>query len=220
MISRTLEGYFLESATADSLHALCGPHRINGATSPNTGQPLLLLLSLDPTDPRLGIPRLKLNALHLLYSWTCGISEGVFSYRESNEGVEIITYTKGPLQADFPYPNYPPFFPRVPVDLKILTPEEQVLIERLNRREVGPAQLGRQFTQLSVPRSQLGGEPRLLQWPLRPCHCPVCGSKMPLLASVGNQTGGALGFTGNDFVQTVFFLCDPCIVVTAYNMCD
>jgi len=43
---------------------------------------------------------------------------------------------------------------------------------------------------------------------------------MPLLASVGNQTGSALGFTDNDFVQTVFFLCDTCTVVTAYNICD
>ena len=43
---------------------------------------------------------------------------------------------------------------------------------------------------------------------------------MPLLASVGNQTGSMLGFTDNDLVQTVFFLCDTCTVVTAYNMCD
>ena len=219
MISYTSTGYFLESARAESRHALCGPQHINGAVSPNSGLPLLLIASLDTADPLLGISNLKLDTLHLLYSWTCGISAGVFSYRESSKGLEIIKYTKGPTETDFPYENYPLFFPRVGVGLKVLTPDEQAIIERVNRRDIEAFGLAREFG-LSVPRSQVGGEPRLLQWPLRPCHCPVCGSKMPLLASVGNQTGGALGFTGNDFVQTVFFLCDPCIVVTAYNMCD
>ncbi len=177
MISYTLEGYFLESATADSPHALCGSQRINGATSPNTGQPLLLLLSLDPTDPRLGIPHLKLNALHLLYSWTCGISGGVFSYRESSEGVEIIAYTKGPLQADFPYANYPPFFSTSPGRTEDTHTRRTGAHRTAQQTEVGPAQLGRQFPQLSVPRSQLGGEPRLLQWPLRPWPLPCLRRK-------------------------------------------
>jgi hypothetical protein len=43
---------------------------------------------------------------------------------------------------------------------------------------------------------------------------------MPLLASIGNHTGSALGFTDNDFVQTLFFLCAVCSVVTAYNLTD
>ena len=219
MISYTSAGYFLELAGADSRHALCGPQHINGAVSPNSGLPLLLVASLDTADARLGISNLKLDTLHLLYSWTCGISADVFSYRESSKGLEIIRYTKGPTQASFPYENYPPFFPRVGVDLKALTSDEQAIIERANRRESGALALARQF-RLAVPRSQVGGEPRLMQWPLRACHCPICGDAMPLLASIGNQTGSALGFTDNDFVQTVFFLCDTCTVVTAYNMCD
>ena len=219
MTSYTSAGYFLESARADSRHALCGPQHINGAVSPNSGLPLLLVASLDTADPLLGIENLKLDTLHLLYSWTCGISAGVFSYRESSKGLEIITYTKGPVQTDFPYDNFPPFFPRVGVDLKALSPDEQAIIERVNRRESGALALARQF-HLTVPRSQVGGEPRLMQWPLRTCVCPVCGTSMPLLASIGNDTGSALRFTDNDFVQTVFFLCDTCTVVTAYNMCD
>ena len=97
MTSYTSAGYFLESARADSRHALCGPQHINGAVSPNSGLPLLLVASLDTADPLLGIENLKLDTLHLLYSWTCGISAGVFSYRESSKGLEIITYTKGPV---------------------------------------------------------------------------------------------------------------------------
>lgn len=219
MISYTSAGYFLESARVNSRHALCGPQHINGAVSPNSGLPLLLIASLDTADPLLGISSLKLDTLHLLYSWTCGISAGVFTYRESSKGLEIITYVKGPAQTDFPYESYPPFFPRVGADLKALTPDEQAIIERANRRESGALALARQF-RLAVPRSQVGGEPRLMQWPLRACHCPICGDAMPLLASIGNHTGSALGFTDNDFVQTLFLLCAVCSVVTAYNLTD
>ena len=219
MISYTSAGYFLELAGADSRHALCGPQHINGAVSPNSGLPLLLVASLDTADARLGISNLKLDTLHLLYSWTCGISADVFSYRESSKGLEIIRYTKGPTQANFPYENYPPFFPRVGVDLKALTSDEQAIIERVNRGDIEAFGLAREFGQ-AAPRSQVGGEPRLMQWPLHACHCPVCGDAMPLLASIGNHTGSALGFTDNDFVQTLFLLCAVCSVVTAYNLTD
>jgi len=63
----------------------------------------LLVASLDATDTRLGIWRAKIDTIHLLYSWTCGICDGEFTYRESSQGVEILDYTRGPEQRDFPY---------------------------------------------------------------------------------------------------------------------
>jgi hypothetical protein len=162
----------------------------------------------------------KVDTLHLLYSWTCGISDRDFTYRESNQGVEILAYTKGPTHSDFPYANYPVFFPRVEVDLQALTPEEQTAIRQMNRREDGSPSVTDQYLRPTAPRAQIGGEPRLMQWPLGECLCPVCGCSMPLLASIGNENGCASGFTDNDFVQTLFFLCDGCMVVTAYNLTD
>jgi hypothetical protein len=168
----------------------------------------------------LGIPHSKVGILHLLYSWTCGISEGDFTYRESNQGVEILRYTKGPTQSDFPYEHYPAFFPPVDLDFQMLTPEEQTVIKQVNRRESGSLSRARQFPRLNVPHGQVGGEPRLMQWPLHSCLCTVCGGSMPLLASIGDENGSARGFTGNDFVQTIFFLCNECTVITAYNLTD
>ena len=203
-----------------SLHALCGPQHINGAVSPNSGVPLLLVASLDTADPLLGISHLNVETVHLLYSWTCGISEGDLTYRESTLGVEILSYTKGEPQSNFPYENYPGFFPRVDVNLEVITPEEQLVMKRLNRREAGSTQLARQFPRLAVPRAQVGGEPRLMQWPLSVRTCPVCRKPMLLLASIGNETGSTLGFTDNVFVQMVFFLCADCTVITAFNLTD
>ena len=220
LIGYSSTAYFLKPAKTGSPHALCGSQHINGAVSPNSGLPLLLVASLDPADPRLGISRSKVDTLHLLYSWTCGISHGDFTYRESSQGVEILAYAKGPAHSDFPYANYPVFFPRVEIELEALTAEEQMVIKKLNRQEEDPISLEDQFPQLAVPRAQVGGEPRLMQWPLEACVCPVCGGSMPLLASIGNDNRSALGFTDNEFVQMVFFLCDTCTVVTAYNVTD
>ena len=103
--------------------------------------------------------------------------------------------------------------------LRIATAEEQMIIKKLNRQD-DPISLEDQFPQLSVPRAQVGGEPRLMQWPPSTCVCPVCGGPMPLFASIGNENGSTLGFTDNAFVQMVFFLCDACTVVTAYNVAD
>lgn len=213
-------GYFLKPGVARSAHSLCGTQQLAGASSPNSGLPLLLVASLDATDPRLGISNSTVNKLHLLYSWTCGISDGDFTYRESSEGVEILAYARGPAHDDFPYENYPAFFPRIAVELEALTAEEQDIIKQMNRRVDSEVPLHGEFPQLFAPRSQLGGEPRLMQWPPTPSTCPACGASMPLLASIGNENGSAIGFTDNQFVQTLFFLCDTCTVVTAYNMCD
>jgi len=43
---------------------------------------------------------------------------------------------------------------------------------------------------------------------------------MPLLAMIGNRNGSERGFTGNDFVQMLFFFCVACSVVTAENVTD
>jgi hypothetical protein len=106
------------------------------------------------------------------------------------------------------------------MELEALTPEEQTAIRRMNRREDRSLLVADRYGQLAAPRTQIDGEPRLMQWPLSECLCPVCECSMPLLASIGNENGCAPGFTDNDFIQTLFFLCDGCTVVTAYNLCN
>ena len=222
LLSHSPVGYFITASKSDasSAHSLCGDQSIRGAISPNSGLPLLLVASLDLTDPRLGITDPRLKTLHLLYSWTCPISDGEFTYRETDSGVQVLKYTAGPPHKDFPYDKYPPSFPRITAQLQQVDQHEQSIIRALNRRENDPILLEEQFPQLATPRSQVGGEPRLMQWPLPQRTCPECGEAMPLLAAIGDENGTSRGFTGNPFVQLLYFFCVPCGAVTTYNITD
>jgi len=77
--------------SSDNLHLFCGPHKIEGAACPNCSKPLLRLVSLTATDLRLNVDPSKINAVHLLYCWTCSIPNGVFSYRlRPNGSVDLL----------------------------------------------------------------------------------------------------------------------------------
>jgi hypothetical protein len=213
-------GYFLNPTVMPSRHSLCGIQSIDGAISPNTGLPLLLIATLDLTDERLGVPTMEVGSISLLYSWVCGISGGELTYRQSSRGVDLLKFEKGPLQGDFPYEGYPSMFPRVELELTALTVEDQSTIQKINRRQDDPVALEHQFPQLALPRAQVGGEPRLMQWPSPEFHCPICSGPMPFLAAIGDYNGDPRGFTGNAFVQMISFLCSACTVVTVCNLTD
>lgn len=215
-------GYFLAPAGGGDLstHTMCGSQAIPGAISPNSGAPLLLVASLDLRDPALGIASAPVQQLHLLYSWTCPISEGPFAYRITSFGIELVEFTEGPAFTDFPYDGYPAFFPRYAVTLRPLTVEDQGVIKKLNRHEGDVISLAHSFPLLAVPRSQVGGEPRLMQYPIAGYKCPVCKKTTRLLATIGNDNGSEQGFAGNNFVQMLFYFCDSCSVVIADNITD
>jgi hypothetical protein len=199
---------------------MCGENRIPGAVSPNSETPLLLVATLDLGDPRLNVPPGKVERLHLFYPWTCAGNEGVFSYRETGSEVELLSFTSGEAYTDFPYPNYPPFFPEVGLALEPISAAEQDAIHKLNRGDGGYFAITASFPRLAVPPSQVGGEPLLLQNPLPERRCPSCQNLMPLLACIGDRNGSEHGFVDNDFVQMLFYFCAPCTVVISENQTD
>jgi thiol-disulfide isomerase/thioredoxin len=73
---------------------------------------------------------------------------------------------------------------------------------------------------LDAPRHQLGGEPYLIQPGAGALDCPKCRAELPLLAAVGDDTIDGRGFTGNDYVQVLYFLCTQCAILAAYQTCD
>jgi hypothetical protein len=123
-------------------------------------------------------------------------------------------------QPDFPYEQYPAFFPQYGVTLQPLTADQQSVIEKLNRRADDPIALASEFPALEAPRAQVGGEPRLLQWPLAQPFCPVCRGGTRLLATFGNANETPRGFTDNAYVELLFHLCEACTVVVTENMTD
>jgi len=78
--SAPLESYFCDVERDDMFnssyrHVFCGPNEISGAWCPNCNKPLLKLLDLDTSDPRLELGSGTPLRLPLLYCWTCNICE-------------------------------------------------------------------------------------------------------------------------------------------------
>jgi hypothetical protein len=201
----------------DFNHHLCGKSLLQNAVSPNSGKPLLCLLSLDARDIRLGIDFKNEPRIDLLYSWTCGIAEGDFFYKIISGRLEIITYNAGSNYDDFPYSDYPESFPPILVDLEEVSEEEENIVKRLN--DGGDFDLRMEYELLSTPYHQVGGEPYFVQ-NYRSENCPICHSEMAFLAAIGNDNGQPLGFCDNEFVQVIFQICPDCILFVAYNICD
>lgn len=148
------------------------------------------------------------------------MAQAPFAYRLLENGsVELVIYGTGRPESDFPYPEYPAAFPSVTCDLLPLTKAQQAMIAELNAGEfVEPAVADGLL--LDVPRHQIGGEPYLVQPGMGAMDCPTCKTELPLLATIGDDTIDGRGFTGNDYVQVLYFLCSTCAVVAAYQTCD
>jgi hypothetical protein len=207
------------------MHEFCGPNEIENARCPNCPRPLLRILSLSGTDPRLNLDPSKTPAVHLLYCWTCSIPFGIFSYRILRDGgVQLLqvpethAYAFGP---DGPYDGYTGHFPLKKVGLTRLRQDEQ-RGQRAAQRDLDSA-----LELLLRQEHQIGGFPVIAN--SQEMICPVCSHTSPLLAAISDSASGAsVGspvpvqetFTSNCGVQIVFHFCRGCSVVLAYHSCD
>ncbi len=123
---------------------------------------------------------------------------------------------------DFPYEDYPLFFPSAAIALNAITPDEQGTLNRLNRRfETGEpiSQILGQRRDLWCVRHQIGGLPFLTQ-ELMMLECPLCNVEMSFLASVANNCLDTRGLAGDDGVQVLYHYCRKCCVIGVYQMVD
>jgi hypothetical protein len=217
-------GHFLEPSQefTGRKYVIGGPCDVRGAVSPNSGRALLQLASLYVAEGALELKGWPSPSIKLLYSWTCAICEGRFSYGQLEESIELIEVERGEAYSEFPYPHYPNAFREVPARLVALTNEEQASIRRINS-----AKGDRQFEliynmpNLAIPRHQVGGEPYFVSPEMKSSLCPKCQKEMSFLAAIGNNSYcDSFGFTGNDFVQVVYQICAGCGVVSADNYAD
>lgn len=201
-------------------HTFCGPCTVPGAVCPNCSAPLLQFANFDLGDARLRLSALPARRLPLLFCWRCPLAQAPFAYRLLENGsVELVTYGRGQPESDFPFPDYPEAFPSVTCDLLPLTKAQQSMIAELNAGEfIDPAVADGLL--LDVLRHQIGGEPYLVQPGAGALNCPKCKAELPLLAVIGDDTIDGRGFTGNDYVQVLYFLCSKCAILAAYQSCD
>ena len=190
-------GYGLVVVTdpAACRHAFCGPHAIPGARCPNCDIPLMQMMSLDATDPRLQLASLGVHRVPLLFCWRCPLSRG-FQYRLlPSGGIELFSFCRGVSSPNFPYSGYPVAFPPASFEL---TPRSTPPSDRAH---------------------QVGGHPLFLQGdPV--ATCLICKSAMRFLAVVADNASQGWSFAGNVGVQTIFMVCLADGVIDASHEVD
>ncbi len=131
------------------------------ALSPNSGRRLLQLALIRTTDERLYLQTAEFEGLPLLYSWTCDIHRGEFTYRVDQREIEILAYEAGTtLYTKFPSKDYPDSFAPVTMNLVPITESEQKTISELNDRETRlESESAYAGCDLDRPQHQLGGIP-------------------------------------------------------------
>ncbi|MGI4788572.1 MAG: hypothetical protein ACRYFS_06950 [Janthinobacterium lividum] len=208
-----------ENARNAFAHQFCGSHNISGADCPNCRKPLLRFFGLDTRDSRLLLQEPLFSTLPLLFCWTCNISQEMLFYRVRDNAVELLQFGLSGVQTDFPYEDYPLFFPGAALVLDAVTLEDQSLLTRLNNRfdagENATEILGEHRDLWNV-RHQVGGEPFLTQ-DMAEINCLDCAEEMPFLASVANDCLDIRGLTGDEGVQVLYHYCRKCYVVAAYQ---
>jgi hypothetical protein len=110
-----MSGFLIERADAPEppwRHRFCGEHAIDGAHCPSCRKPLLCFLRIDGADPRTAASRFGAIEVPLLFCWTCDVAQHDLFYRVEGEGrVRLLSSGSGGCQTDFPYEQYPAFFP-------------------------------------------------------------------------------------------------------------
>ncbi|GEM_PF-6184789 len=214
-------GFFLEPAQKQGMggSVIGGIHNLVGSVSPNSGRALVQLASIRVDAGAVACKAWGFPDVPLLYSWTCAICEGRFTYKYLGYGIDILKYIPGEAYSDFPYEAYPDAFDQIAVNLIPLTQQQQRAIISINNPD--SLDSSPQFSYLAVPRHQIGGIPYFI--PASPSNstCPCCGEKMSFFASIGDDTfSDPRGFAGNEFVQLIYEICVACKVVSVDNFCD
>ena len=216
------QGYYLkENDHTSSGHKLGGHCGLDGAISPNSGRSLLQMAQLTTDSPELLALAFPLPKLPLLYGWSCAISDGPLQYRVTSGSVEIVEFRKGDAYDDFPYEDYPDFFPEISMHSVALTAHEQAAIDHANSNGINFSTLTDDLERILRPNHQLGGSPYVGTEIQLQCKCRSCGGIMNFVAAIGNNcVSDERGFMGNDYAQLLYFVCDTCHLISAENFCD
>lgn len=198
-------------------HSFCGPVAGSMAPCPNCRAPLLLYDQFDPRDRRLGLGELGVAKVSCVFCWRCALSQAPLHYRLSADGsVELLSFGRGAVEVDFPYPDYPRAFPRAALVLVAPAPRELDALEQIRAGALWH-DLEPDLRQLLVPRHRAGPglAPRDETLP-----CVLCAKPMDTIAVFGDANLDPRGFSGNDNVEVRFRACPRCATLAASQSSD
>jgi hypothetical protein len=202
-------------------HVFCGENTTAGAQCPNCALPLLQILKLDMSDPRLAEVATPSGSFPFLYCWRCDIVVDTLYYKLNGDGsVTVVEYAKGSDEGLGD--DYPESFPAARATLLEMSGEASAYIKKLNEDEAfDDSDYDDDVAALDRCVHQIGGEPYLVNGDTYgPVICPSCGGAMPLLASLGTKCTdprGMLITEINNYVQVIYHYCAPCSMVAALN---
>ncbi|MBK8178651.1 MAG: hypothetical protein IPK67_07120 [Planctomycetes bacterium] len=198
-------------------HFFCGPAAGSMPPCPNCRAPLLVYAQFDPRDRRLGLGELGVAQVNCVFCWRCALAQAPLHYRLSAEGsVELLSFGRGAVEVDFPYPDYPRAFPRAALVLVEPTPRELGALEQIRAGALWH-DLEPDLRHLLVPRHRAG--PGLASQ-VRSHACALCGKAMTGFAVFGNSNLDPRGFTGSESAEVGFQACVACAAVAAVQWCD
>jgi len=187
----------------------CGKHDLDSLICPNCSVDLLHIATLDTNaDSLLTARALPLRRLVLLFCWHCPVAR-MFQYRAAEDGVTILAFEGGNPERDFPYADYPVYFPGIRFSLVPVIEPTLTELGDWNERT----------GTVEVPRHEFGGQPRTWQ-PISAPICMLCNHPMDYLANFGDTNTDSRGFTNNIGAMMLFFMCRTCSVIHATHQVD
>jgi hypothetical protein len=153
------------------------------------------------------------------------LAQSEFSYQLTSEDeYKILACAPGPKDDEFPYLDYPRWFPEVPLEFLPLSESLAKDIELYQRSSTDiPMKIEKKFSRsetdlISTPRHQLGGTP--FRFTDSTPVCPLCTTVMQFLMTIADSSTDPRGFVGYIYAQVVYHLCPNCSVLTATQECD
>jgi hypothetical protein len=163
--------------------------------------------------------------LEILYCWECALPKKRFSYRIASKNVvEVLNMEVGRKEVDFPYENYPRWFREQPVRIEPLSLDLTSDLEQYCALAVGEPDKVYEYWSferrdiITTPRHQIGGVPFLYEY--SKVQCEECRRDMRFLLVVSDESFESQKFTGNEYVQVVYFYCDRCNIIVAMQESD
>ena len=213
------EAWLLTPGSGAVEHVIGGSHDCAGGWCPNCDRPLMQLMALDLSDPALAAVVAPDPVLRLLFCHRCGVAWSPFFYALLPGDVRIVEAGREPPMDEMPYDDYPVCFPPLVASFVPLPAVHQEVIVRLNSGALDEADLPRELFHLDEPQHQVGGEPYLMQG-REELDCCACRRPMHFLAAVADNCSDPRGFTSNEYVQVIYFMCTACTIVGAIQRCD
>lgn len=225
------EGFFVRWAEdAQFGHKFGGKVDCRNAQCPNCEKSLMLHLTLDCSDDRLGLADLGLSTLPLFYCMRCALcwSDLVYEIHSSDE-IELLSVCEGELMEEWYSEGNGDSFVERAISLERVPEGFHRLAAKLNNNEKLSEEeiLAYATATENFSKPEFGGGPGVdvinqvlgcafLQQRLDNPDCELCDSPMSFLASLCNDARNdvKVAYEGG---QIVFFLCKHCKTINVQS---